>query len=49
MDRKYQAEEDLRTLTRANEIQGDTARMRRASGVAKKQMQGLRSIAGRRS
>lgn len=43
---KYQAEDDLRTLQRAAEIQGDKSRMTRAQRVAKQQMSALERVAG---
>ena len=37
MDKDYQAEDDMRTLTRAEEIKGDGDRMKAAAGKAKEQ------------
>lgn len=45
---KYQAEDDLRTLRRAQEIQNDKTRMARAKRVASQEMKALESVAGPR-
>jgi hypothetical protein len=45
-DRKYRAEEDLRTLQRAAEIQRDKSRVGAAQKVAREQMQAPHKIAG---
>ena len=37
-DQRWQAEDDLRTLTRADELRGDKARMGRVSKLAKEQI-----------
>ena len=41
---KYQAEDDLRTLVRANEIKADKKRLRAAMKCAKEQMKALDEI-----
>jgi len=46
-EREWRAEDDLRTLQRAAEIQGDTSRVRAAQQVAKRQMAALSKVAGR--
>lgn len=46
-ERVYRAEEDIRTLTRAKEIQADAARMRAVKQVATQQVKTLSSIAKR--
>lgn len=43
-DKKYQAEEDVRTLVRAEEIRKDKARLRRATTMAKKQLAALQGV-----
>lgn len=43
-EKKYQAEDDIRTLQRAEEIKKDKARMSAAKQVAKSQMQDLKKI-----
>ena len=43
-DRKWQAEEDVRTLVRAEEIRKDAARLRRATAMAKKQLTALQGV-----
>ena len=43
-DKKYQAEEDVRTLVRAEEIRKDKSRLRRATVMAKKQLAALRGV-----
>jgi hypothetical protein len=47
-DRKWKAESDLRALSEAEEIRRDSARVSAARGIAKKQLTGLRRIAGGR-
>jgi len=44
-EREWRAEEDLRTLQRAAEIQGDTSRVRAAQQIAKRQMAALSKVA----
>lgn len=46
-EREWRAEDDLRTLQRAAEIQGDTSRVRAAQQIAKRQMAALSKVAGR--
>lgn len=43
-DKKWRAEDDLRTLQRAKEIENDKARMQAAKGIAKSQMSALKDI-----
>ncbi len=43
-DKKYQAEEDVRTLVRAEEIRKDKSRLRRAITMAKKQLAALQGV-----
>lgn len=43
-EKKYQAEDDIRTLQRAEEIKKDKERMNAAKQVAKSQMQDLKKI-----
>lgn len=45
-ERDWEAEDDLRTLQRAQEIGGDRSRVNRARKVATKQLKALRSISG---
>ena len=45
-ERRFRAEDDLRTLQRAQEIQGDRARLGDAQRVAKDQMRALDRVAG---
>lgn len=40
-DKKYQAEDDLRTLQRYGELQSNKDRMKAAKGLAKEQMKSL--------
>lgn len=42
--KRYMAEDDIRTLQRAEEIKKDKARMSAAKQVAKSQMQNLKKI-----
>jgi hypothetical protein len=44
-DKRYQAQDDLRTIQRANEIQGDKSRMSAAQKEATNQMAALSSVA----
>lgn len=44
-ERQWRAEDDLRTLQRAAEIQGDSSRVRAAQQIAKKQMAALSKVA----
>ena len=41
----WEAEDDVRTLVRAGEIRKDKARLKRATVMAKKQLQTLKEIA----
>lgn len=43
-DKKWRAEDDLRTLQRAKEVENDKARMQAAKAIAKEQMQNLKKI-----
>jgi len=43
--RRYQAEDDLRTLQRSKEINEDKSRMSAAASLAKEQMQALAKVA----
>lgn len=43
-DQKWRAEDDLRTLQRAKEIENDKARMKAAKEIAKSQMNALKNI-----
>lgn len=45
-DRKFRAQDDLRTLQRANEISGDKSRMTAAQREAAAQKRALEKIAG---
>lgn len=45
---KWQAEDDVRTLQRAGEIERDRQRLARAQAMAKKQAQDLARITGRK-
>ena len=45
-ERKWRAESDLRTLNDAEDIKRDRARFSAARGQARKQITGLRRIAG---
>ena len=47
-ERKWRAESDLRTLSEANDVRRDQKRLRDARRMARKQMTGLRQIAGKR-
>jgi len=49
MERRWQAESDLRTLKEAQEIQANRARRTAASSEAKKQMSALQKIGGKPS
>ncbi len=40
----FEAEDDVRTLVRAGEIRKDASRMKRATAMAKKQLQTLKEI-----
>lgn len=46
-DRRWKAEDDLRTLQRAKEIQGDRSRMGMCKTVAKEQMKALSGVVGK--
>lgn len=41
---KFEAESDLRTLTRAGEIKSDNGRMKRAMAMAKEQLAELKDV-----
>ena len=41
---KFEAEDDVRTLVRAGEIHKDRSRMKRATAMAKTQLQTLKEI-----
>lgn len=43
-DRKYRAEDDIRTMQRAEEIKRDKERMKAMKDIAKEQMDGLKKI-----
>ena len=43
-DRKYRAEDDIRTMQRAEEIRRDKERMKAVKDIAKEQMNGLKKI-----
>lgn len=43
-ERKYRAEDDIRTMQRAEEIRRDKERMKAVKDVAKEQMNGLKKI-----
>jgi hypothetical protein len=45
-ERKWRAESDLRALSEADEIRRDRSRVSAARGIARKQLTGLRRIAG---
>lgn len=45
VDQKWRAEDDLRALQRASEIQSDKGRMSAAKAVAKEQMNALQKVA----
>lgn len=44
-EQKWRAEDDMRTLLRAEEIKSDRARLAKASAVAKKQMAAVAKVA----
>lgn len=44
MEKKYQAEEDIRTMQRAEEIKKDKQRMAEMKKVAKEQMNDLKKV-----
>lgn len=44
--RRYQAEDDLRTITRAQEVQKDRTRMAAVKTIAREQMKSLANVAG---
>lgn len=46
MDKKYQAEDDVRTLIHAGEIKKDKARYKAAMAMAKTQMSDLEAVGG---
>lgn len=43
-DQKWRAEDDLRALQRAKEIEGDKSRMKAAKAVAKEQLNALSKV-----
>lgn len=43
-ERKYRAEDDIRTMQRAEEIRADKERMKAMKSIAKEQMNGLKKI-----
>ena len=43
-EKKFQAQDDLRTLTRAAEIKKDSDRMKRVMSEAKSQMEALKKV-----
>lgn len=43
-ERKYRAEDDIRTMQRAEEIKRDKERMKAMKSIAKEQMNGLKKI-----
>ena len=45
MDKEWQAEDDMRTLVRAEEIRKDTKRLKAAQATAKKRADELKSLA----
>lgn len=45
--RRWQAEDDLRTLRRAEEIRADAARVRQAQRIATQEMKALERVAGK--
>jgi hypothetical protein len=45
-ERRFRAEDDMRVLRQAQEIQGDRARLGAAQRMAKEQMQALSKVAG---
>ena len=46
MERDWEAEDDLRTLQRAQEIKADPARWKRAKELAKKRLEEIAQVAG---
>jgi len=44
MDKKYQAEDDLRTLRRAEEIKADKKRVSEAKKIAKQEIKALKKL-----
>lgn len=47
-DAKWRAEEDMRTLTRAKEIEGDRARMAAAKRVAEQKIKEMQSVVAKK-
>jgi len=47
-DKKWQAQDDLRTLQRAREIEADKERLARAKKEAQSQMTALSRVSGRK-
>lgn len=47
-EREYMAEDDLRTLERAEEVRQDKSRMQRASAFGRKRVSALRRVMGGR-
>lgn len=46
MDKKWQTEDDLRTLVRAAEIRGDKQRLKAAQALAREQIKQVGAVAG---
>ncbi len=44
--KRFQAEDDLRTLRRAEEVKSDSSRLRSAQTIAKEEMQALQKVQG---
>ena len=47
-EKKWRAEEDLRTLRRAEEVKSDPARMNYAKRIAQQEVAALKRISGRK-
>lgn len=47
-DTKWRAEEDMRTLTRAKEIEGDRSRMAAAKRVAEQKIKEMQSVVAKK-
>lgn len=47
-ERDYQAEDDFRTLQRADEVRSDRGRHTKALGHGKKQMKSMQRVIGRK-
>ena len=48
MEKKWQAEDDMRTLTRAKEIEADRARMAAAKKVAEQKIKEMQSVVSKK-